>query len=129
MTDSRISNTTSDGTQLAPGVWKMHLVIWTLGLFMVCIVGYGFYSGDRINTVDAPLVQAAMKIKLEASTTNLVLEGILGDGFVGGFEPVWKPLDRAFLNFRSIFNESKKRKTMLPFQANTLDSADIDKLE
>ena len=129
MTDSRISNTTSDGTQLAPGVWKMHLVIWTLGLFMVCIVGYGFYSGDRINTVDAPLVQAAMKIKLEASTTNLVLEGILGDGFVGGLEPVWKPLDRAFLNFRSIFNESKKRKTMLPFQANTLDSADIDKLE
>lgn len=107
----------------------MHLIIWALGFFMVCIVGYGFYSGDRINTVDAPLVQAAMKIKLEASTTNLVLEGILGGGFVGGFEPVLNPLDRAFLNFRSLFDESKKRTTMLPFQANTLDSGDIDALE
>jgi len=107
----------------------MHAAVWTIGLFMIGIVGYGFYSGNRMNTVDAPLVQAAMKIKIEAATTNLVLEGLMDGGFVGGFESLWNPLDLAFLNFRSIIDQSKKRKTILPFQAGTVDTADVEKLE
>ena len=58
----------------------MHLLILTIGLVLIGIVGYGFYSGDRINTVDASLVRSAMKIKLEASTNNLVIEGLLSEG-------------------------------------------------
>jgi signal transduction histidine kinase len=95
---------------------------------MVCFVGYGFYFGNRINTVDASLVRAAMKIKLEASTTNLVIEGLLGDGFVADFEPIWEPLDAAFLDFRSIFHASKKRKIVLPFLVNAVDLGDIENI-
>lgn len=126
--DNRISETGSSTTRFTPGVWKMHVAISLIGLFIICIVGYGFYAGDRINTVDASMVRAAMKIKLEASTTNLVIEGLLGDGFVADFEPIWEPLDSAFRNFRSIFDESKKRITVLPFQADTVDSDDIENL-
>ena len=91
-------------------------------------MGYGFYSGDRINTVDASLVRAAMKVKLEASMTNLVVEGLLGDGFAADFEPIWEPLDSAFLNFRAIYDQSIKRIAVLPFQASAVDTNDIENL-
>ena len=126
--DNCISETGSVPTRFTPGVWKMHLAISLIGLFIICIVGYGFYAGDRINTVDASMVRAAMKIKLEASTTNLVIEGLLGDGFAADFEPIWEPLDSAFGNFRSIFDDSKDRLTVLPFQADAVGSDDIENL-
>ena len=109
-----------------PGVWKMHLAISLIGLLMIAIVGYGFYAGDRINTVDAAMLRAAMKIKLEASTTNLVIEGLLGDGFAADFEPIWQPLDAAFRDFRSVFDESQNRLAILPLPADALDPDDIE---
>ena len=126
--DNCISEAGVSPTRFTPGVWKMHLAIFLIGLFIICIVGYGFYAGDRINTVDASMVRAAMKIKLEASTTNLVIEGLLGDGFAADFEPIWEPLDAAFRSFRSIFDDSKHRITVLAFQAYALDSDDIENL-
>ena len=126
--DNCISETGSVPTRFTPGVWKMHLAISLIGLFIICIVGYGFYAGDRINTVDASMVRAAMKIKLEASTTNLVIEGLLGDGFAADFEPIWEPLDAAFGNFRSIFDDSKNRIAVLAFQADAVGSDDIENL-
>ena len=107
----------------------MHLLILTIGLVLIGIVGYGFYSGDRINTVDASLVRSAMKIKLEASTTNLVIEGLLGEGLATDFEPVWAPLDAAMRDFRSVVDESKKRRAVLPFRSAAVDAADIEHLE
>jgi signal transduction histidine kinase len=128
MVENSINKQASSTTRFASGVWKMHLIIFGIGLLMVCFVGYGFYFGNRINTVDASLVRAAMKIKLEASTTNLVIEGLLGDGFVADFEPIWEPLDAAFLDFRSIFHASKKRKIVLPFLVNAVDLGDIENI-
>ena len=107
----------------------MHLLIVAIGLVLIGIVGYGFYSGDRINTVDAALVRAAMKIKLEASTTNLVIEGLLGEGPAMDFEPVWAPLDAALRDFRSVVDASRHRKAVLPFRAAAVDADDLAKIE
>ena len=84
---------TPENKRFAADVLKMHLLTFTIGLVLIGIVGYGFYSGDRINTVDASLVRSSMKIKLEASTTNLLIEGLLGEGLATGFEPVWAPME------------------------------------
>ena len=128
MVDTRNTDTGSAAARHAPGVWKMHLVIFLIGLLIAGIVGYGFYAGNRISTVDARLVRAAMKIKLEASTTNLVIEGLLGEGFAADFEPVWEPLDAAFQEFRSVFEASKQRVALLPFRAGGVNPADVENL-
>jgi signal transduction histidine kinase len=107
----------------------MHLLIVTIGLVLIGIVGYGFYSGDRINTVDAALLRSAMKIKLEVSTTNLVIEGLLGDGLAGDFEPVWAPLDAALRDFRSVVDAGRRRIAVLPFRAAAVDPAGLAKIE
>ena len=36
------------------------------GIIVTAIVGYGFYKGDRMSTVDARMANAAMQAKLEA---------------------------------------------------------------
>jgi PAS domain S-box-containing protein len=107
----------------------MHLLILAIGLVLIGIVGYGFYSGDRINTVDAALLRAAMKIKLETSTTNLVIEGLLGEGPAMDFEPAWAPLDAALRNFRSVVNQSRQRRAVLPFQTAAVDAGVLENLE
>jgi len=126
---AHISNHKSTKLKVAPVAWKMHLCIFIVGLSTVGIVGYGFYSGNHINTVDAPLLQAAMKIKLEATTTNLVIEGLLGDGFVGDLKPVWQPLNAAFLNFQTIFRKNQKNPALLPFHANHAEPALVGSIE
>jgi len=107
----------------------MHLVILAIGSVLVGIVGYGFYSGYRINTVDAALVRAVMKIRLEVSTTNLVIEGLLGEGLAADFEPVWNPLDAAVQNFRSVVDQSKSHITVVPFRSDAVSSADMVDLD
>ena len=127
--DMCMTESTPENNRFAAGVWKMHLLILTIGLVLIGILGYGFYSGDRINTVDASLVQSSMKIKLEASTTNLVIEGLLGEGLATDFQPIWAPMDAALLAFRSVVDESKKRRPVLPFRSASVDAADIERLE
>ena len=124
-----MTETKPNNKRFAAGVWKMHLLILTIGLVLIGIVGYGFYSGDRINTVDASLVRFAMKIKLEASTTNLVIEGLLSEGLAADFEPVWAPLDAAVRDFLAVVDESKKRRAVLPFRAASVDAAGIGSLK
>ena len=124
-----MTETKPNNKRFAAGVWKMHLLILTIGLVLIGIVGYGFYSGDRINTVDASLVRSAMKIKLEASTTNLVIEGLLSEGLAADFEPVWAPLDAAVRDFLAVVDESKKRRAVLPFRAASVDAAGIGSLK
>jgi PAS domain S-box-containing protein len=124
MTEPKVNN-----KRFAVGVHKMHLLIFAIGMVLVGIVGYGFYSGDRISTVDASLVRSAMKLKLEASTTNLMIEGLLGEGLAADFEPVWAPLDGALQDFRSVVEESRQRRAVLPFRAAAVDATGLANLE
>jgi len=129
LTDMCMTEPKANNQRFAAGVRKMHLLIAAIGLVLIGIVGYGFYSGDRINTVDAALLRAVMKIKLEASTTNLVIEGLLGEGPAMDFEPVWAPLDAAVRDFRSVVDESRQRRAVLPFRTAAVDAAGLENLE
>ena len=124
-----MTEATPENSQIRAGVWKMRLLILTIGLVLIGILGYGFYTGDRINTVDASLVQSSMKLKLEASTTNLVIEGLLGEGLATDFQPVWAPMEAAMQTFRSVVDKSKKRRPLLPFRSASVDAVDIERLE
>ena len=81
--------------QLTPTLWRMFILICIVGLIMTGIVGYGFLTGDRINKVYAPLVDAVMEIKLEATTAHLWLEEILSGDRDEDIGVVWKHQDQA----------------------------------
>jgi len=100
-----------------------------IGLLILAIVFYGFYIGDRLTSLDAPMVSAVGKIKLEAAIAGLMIEEILANGIVGGLEENWEPLDTAVNHLRRLVESQTDWKTaFLPFQRPGLQ-IDIDELE
>ncbi len=87
--------------------WQMYLIIGITGIFMTTIMGYGFYASSLINTTDVPLVNIAMKVKLEAAVSNLVLEELIAEGIALNFDAVWKNLDRAMDALQKMSAQSK----------------------
>ena len=61
-------------------LWRMYLLIGIEGITIIGIVSYGFITGSRMNTMYAPLVDAAMEIMLEVTTAHLSFEEILIGG-------------------------------------------------
>lgn len=100
-----------------------------IGLLILVVVSYGFYIGDRMTSLDAPMVNAVSEIKLEAAITGLMIEEILANGIVGGLEDNWEPLDTAVSHLRQLAETQADWKTaFLPFQKPGLQD-DIDELE
>ena len=100
-----------------------------IGLLILTVVSYGFYIGDRMTSLDAPMVNAVSEIKLEAAITGLMIEEILANGIVGGLEDNWEPLDTAVSHLRQLAETQADWKTaFLPFQRPGLQD-DIDELE
>jgi hypothetical protein len=60
-----------------PYHWRRYFLIYVVGLFMIGIMSYGFILGNHLAEKFTPLVDAAMEIKLEATTAHLWLEEIL----------------------------------------------------
>ena len=81
--------------QLAHTPWRMYLLICIVGLMISGILGYGFFKGDRMVKVYAPLVDAAMEIKLEATTAHLWFEEIISGDHTEDISEVWKHQDQA----------------------------------
>lgn len=75
--------------------WWRYVLIATLGLIITGILSYGFYAGDRMVTMYAPLVDSAMEIKLETTAAHLWLEEILSGDRHETVEKVWEHLDKA----------------------------------
>ena len=75
--------------------WWWYSLIGIIGLIVVGMIVYGFQKSSRVNTVYAPLIDAAMEIKLEASTAHLRFEEILIGDRKEDTEAVWKHLDQA----------------------------------
>ena len=68
------------GVQSIP--WRLHLLVCSLGLLVIVTISYGFYLGNHMAVKYAPLVDAAMEIKLEATTAHLWFEELVsGDRF------------------------------------------------
>jgi len=93
--DSRRDEMARDRNPLATVPWRMYLIIGSVGLIIVALTGYGFYTGVQMSSTYAPLVDAAMEIKIEATSAHLWFEEFLsGDPYVD-IKVTWKHLDRA----------------------------------
>jgi signal transduction histidine kinase len=96
---------------------RVYLTISGIGAVMLSIILGGFLVGDRLVSLDAPMVNAVTRIKMEAAITGLMVEEVLSDGIVTGLEESWKPLDAAVAEFRRLTEEQNDWKTFfLPFQ-------------
>jgi two-component system, cell cycle sensor histidine kinase and response regulator CckA len=81
--------------QVALTPWRMYLLICVVGLMITGILGYGFFKGDRMNKEYAPLIDAAMEIKLEATTAHLWFEEIISGDRHEDINSAWKHQDQA----------------------------------
>lgn len=59
------------------------------------IIGYGYYTGDRLSRVYAPMVNATMEIKLSATTAHLWFEEIISGDRHEEIDVVWEQQERA----------------------------------
>lgn len=109
--------------------WKIPVITGLLGLLSLLIITYGFYSGNRITTVDAPLVRAAMEIKLEAATTDIVLETLLDGGLVAGLETIWNPVDHALETFSATHGKGLQKRLWLPYVGTQIRPEEIQALK
>jgi signal transduction histidine kinase len=81
--------------QLTAKRWRIYLMITIVGLSVMGMLGYGFYTGDRLVRVYAPLVDAAMEIKLEATLAHLWFEEIASGDRQQDIATVWGRFDQA----------------------------------
>lgn len=78
-----------------PILWRTYLLVLIIGIFMISILGYGFYTGNRMHKVYAPLIDAAMVIKLEATLAHLWFEEIISGDRHEDIKGVWEHQDQA----------------------------------
>ena len=81
--------------QLAPTQWRIYLLICIVGFMITGIMGYGFFKGNRMNKVYAPLIDAAMEIQLEATIAHLWFEEIISGDSHEDINAVWKHQEQA----------------------------------
>lgn len=95
---------------------RVYLTISGIGALLLSIILGGFLLGDRLVSLDAPMVNAVTRIKMEAAITGLMVEEVLSDGIVAGLEESWKPLDAAVDALRRLTDVQTDWKTvLLPF--------------
>ncbi|MGR3309377.1 MAG: sensor domain-containing diguanylate cyclase, partial [Candidatus Brocadiales bacterium] len=75
--------------------WWWYLIISVIGIIIVGITAYSLHKSVRMNAVYAPLIDAAMEIKLEATTAHLWFEEIISGDRYEEMETVWKHLEQA----------------------------------
>jgi signal transduction histidine kinase len=96
---------------------RIYLIISGIGALILSIILGGFLLGDRLVSLDAPMVNAVTRIKMEAAITGLMVEEVLSEGMVGGLEDNWEPLDTAVASLRRLTEGQTDWKTaFLPFQ-------------
>ena len=78
---------------LIPG--RIYGFIGIVALLIALTMGYSLRTGNRMTTRYIPLVDAAMEIKLEATTAHLWLEEIIGGDPYVDTATVWRHLDAA----------------------------------
>lgn len=92
---------------------RVYLTISGIGALILSIILGGFLLGDRLVSLDAPMVNAVTRIKMEAAITGLMVEEVLSDGIVRGLEESWKPLDAAVAALRRMTEKQAGWKSAL----------------
>ena len=77
------------------GSRKILLFSLSLTLFTMAIVYYSYYTGRNIVERHSPLVDAAMEIKLEATTAHLWFEEVISGDRTIHIDDVWAHLDQS----------------------------------
>lgn len=107
-------NTSPSSVNVPPA--RIYLTISGIGGLILSIVLGGFLLGDRLVSLEAPMVNAVTRIKMETAITALVVEEVLSDGIVGGLEDNWKPLDAAVAELRRLTEvQTDWKMIFLPF--------------
>ena len=73
----------------------IHSLLIATTAFVFISMGYLFYLGYRLSVEHAPLVDAAMEIKLEATTAHLWFEEIISGDETITIESVWGHIEKA----------------------------------
>ena len=77
------------------GSRKIFLFSLSLTLLTMAIVYYSYYSGRNIAERHSPLVNAVMKVKLEATTAHLWFEEVISGDSTVHIDDVWAHLDQS----------------------------------
>jgi signal transduction histidine kinase len=110
--------------QLTIKRWRIVLVITIVGFSVMSALGYGFYTGDRLIRVYAPLVDAAMEIKLEATLAHLWFEEIVRGDRKEDIATVWRRLDQADWYAKAMLEGGKNPEgTFLPLDNDEIRQA------
>ena len=72
-----------------------YFFIGFVGLSLIGIVAFSFYSGLRINTLYPPMIDATMVVKLELTRSQLQVENILRNNRREKMDIDWSHFDRA----------------------------------
>jgi diguanylate cyclase (GGDEF)-like protein/PAS domain S-box-containing protein len=74
---------------------KIFFLSLSVTLLTIAIIYYSFYIGHNITERHSPLVDAAMKIKLEATTAHLWFEEVISGDKTIHIEDVWSHIDQS----------------------------------
>ena len=78
-----------------PNHGRAHVLICVVGMLVIGTMSYGFILGNHLAEKYTPLVDAAMEVKLEATTAHLWLEEILAGEQNEDFDTVINHIDQA----------------------------------
>jgi len=84
--------------------WRMYLIIGCVGLILTGIVGYGFFTADRINKTDTPSMDAVSEAKLEATRAHHQIERIARGEIFDNIDSSLARLDHAFYHLQEILS-------------------------
>ncbi len=97
--------------------WRMYLIIGCMGLILTGIVGYGFFTADRMNKTDIPSMDAVSEAKLEATRAHHRIERIASGEIFDNIDSSLARLDHAFNHLQEILSGGEGAvSTHLPHQ-------------
>lgn len=106
----------------APGLrWLIYLPIGAGLLIITSLVGYGYYTGERLHEVESPLLNTIHEIKLEFTSTRFWIEEALDGEQPLDHNLAWGYLENSILFLKSL--HESERKPALNFPAG--GAADI----
>jgi C4-dicarboxylate-specific signal transduction histidine kinase len=88
----------------------MHLLVGGVGLIVIGIVVYAFYIGERLTTLDEPLLDATMEIQLETEASDLWFREFIQGNMAVDLETIWQPLEQSVWYLHSVLQYNKIRK-------------------
>ena len=84
--------------------WRMYLIIGCVGLILTGIVGYGFFTADRMNKTDTPSMDAVSEARLEATRAHNRIERIASGEIFDNIDSSLVRLDHAFNHLQEIIS-------------------------